>query len=157
MSRRHSRDLRRERYNQNRESALAPNRNMANNNVNLTQVQYQALLDRITALEGQPAQPAQVVVQPAQQPQVFVSNPYQADINPSTSNGLKMYQTATKTRDTLLNPRIKNKKEFMDAMKSDAVSFGWGSLINNVIVGTKTCKILVDVQELDVIKVRSFE
>ena len=53
MSRRHSRDLRRERYNQNRESALAPNRNMATN-VNLTQAQYQALIDRITALEGQP-------------------------------------------------------------------------------------------------------
>ena len=44
----------------------------------------------------------------------------------------------------------------MDTMKSDEVSFGWGSLINNVIVVTKTCKILVDMQELDVNKGRSF-
>ena len=77
-------------------------------------------------------------------------------MNPSTSNGLKMYQTATKARETRLNPRIKNKKEFMDAMKSDAVSFGRGSVVSNLRFEDKIYDILVDVESLDVEKVRSF-
>ena len=90
--------------------------------------------------------------------ETFVSNPYQADINPSKTNGLKMYQMATKERDTPLNPKVKSKKEFMDAMNSDSVSFGWGKMINAIPtgVGTETCSILKDVQKLNVSKVRAY-
>ena len=113
------------------------------------------MIDRINALEQDVAAgtlaaalpPAPVA--PHVQPDVFVSNPYQADLNSSTSNGLKMYQTAVKARETRLNARIKNKKECMDAMKPDFVSIGCGSVISNVTVGNETYNILVDVQTLD--------
>ena len=110
-----------------------------------TQQMIQNLIDRIAELERKDSKD-----------ETFVSNPYQANINPSTSNGLKMYQMATTKRDPLLNPRIKSKKEFMDAMASDSVSFGWGKLINNVKVGDQTFSILKDVQKLNLDKVRSF-
>ena len=104
----------------------------------------QNLLNRITQLENQ---------HNASQ-ETFVSNPYQGNINPTTSNGLKMYQSATNARSTLLNPKIKTKKEFLDAMASDSARFGWGSLINQVGVGGESYSILKDVQKLDVDKVR---
>ena len=97
----------------------------------VTQEQVNALLTRIQQLEDQvnnlpPVPPAappaapQVVVQPPTAVQeTFVTNPYQGNINPTTSNGLKMYQSATTARETLLNPKIKTKKEFLDAMVSD--------------------------------------
>ena len=104
----------------------------------------QNLLNRITQLENQ---------HNASQ-ETFVSNPYQGNINPTTSNGLKMSQSATNARSTLLNPKIKTKKEFLDAMASDSARFGWGSLINQVGVGGESYSILKDVQKLDVDKVR---
>ena len=116
------------------------------------QGQIAALQATVQQLQNQNPQP----VAQANNPQgIFVSNPYQADINPSTSNGLKMYQNATAKRDPLLNPRIKSKKEFLDAMKSDAVSFGWGTLINKIDVAGTEYSILSDVQKLDVDKVRA--
>ena len=86
----------------------------------------------------------------------FISNPYQMKINPSTSKGLKLYQAATKERETLLNPRIKNQKEIMDAFKTDAVNFAWGDLINNVKVDGYRYSILHHLQQLSVDKVRAF-
>ena len=95
-------------------------------------------------------------VQNQHRDETFVSNPYQANINPSTSTGLKMYQIATAKRDALLNPRIKTKKDFLDAMTSDSVSFGWGKFVNKIRVGAQEFSILSDVQKLDVEKVRGF-
>jgi hypothetical protein len=106
----------------------------------------QNLLNRITQLEQQNQNNASQ--------ETFVSNPYQGNINPTTSNGLKMYQSATTARETLLTPKIKTKKEFLDAMASDSARFGWGSLINQVVVGGESFSILKDVQKLDVDKVR---
>ena len=76
--------------------------------VNLTQEEYDALFFRIQMLGNDVATGALAAAvppevpppaAPAEQPEVFVSNTNQADLNPSTSNGLKMYQTATKARE----------------------------------------------------------
>ena len=128
-------------------SAGAPAPNVANLQATITLLQTQ-----LNTLQGQ----VQAQANQSRNDTSFVSNPYQANINPSTSTGLKMYQIATAKRDTLLNPRIKSKKEFLDAMTSDSVSFGWGKFVNKITVGTDEYSILSDVQKLDIDKVRSF-
>ena len=65
---------------------------------------------------------------------------------------------ATKARDTLLTPKAKSKKEFIDAMISDSVSFGWGAVINSIPYGdgTNTGSILRDIQKVTIADVRKY-
>ena len=90
----------------------------------------------------------------------FEANPYCTDINPATTNGLKLYQAATEERDEseLLSLKIASASQFIDAMKSDATRFGWGKLISKVSVeldGTMYEKnILQDFKSLSIEKVR---
>ena len=61
-------------------------------------------------------------------PEVFETNPFSGNINPSNANGLKLYQAATSSRDEqpdLLSLKIANATQFIDAMKEDATKFGW--------------------------------
>ena len=111
---------------------------------------------KVTPPATPPATPHVVVQPPPAVQETSVINPYQGSIKPTTSNGLKMYQSATTARETLLNPEIKTKKEFLDVMVSDSARFGWSSLINNVNVGGKSFSILKDVQKPDVDKVRRY-
>ena len=91
----------------------------------------------------------------------FITTPYAGDINPGTSNGIKLYQAATAERDedSKLTLKITTSKEFIDAMKDDATKFCWGILTAQIKVppgGSSTYSILKDFQELTVTKVRKF-
>ena len=84
----------------------------------------------------------------------FSANPFNSDINPTTSNGLKLYQAATTSRSdaSKLTATIAKSKEFLDAMHDDSAKFGWGTLISNV--GDDKKQILHDFKELSLITVR---
>ena len=98
-------------------------------------------------------------------PEVFETNPFSGNINPSNSNGLKLYQAATAARDEadLLSLKIANATQFIDAMKEDATKFAWGKLTASVeetisVPGTGAKKVkrdvLRDFKHLTVNKVR---
>ena len=84
----------------------------------------------------------------------FSANPFNANINPTTSNGLKLYQAATAVRsDTAkLTATISKSKEFLDAMRDDSAKFGWGTLVSNI--GTDKKQILHDFKDLSLSIVR---
>lgn len=91
----------------------------------------------------------------------FITSPYAGDINPGSSNGIKLYQAATAERDddSKLTLKITTSKEFIDAMKDDSTKFCWGILISQVKVppgGSTTFSILKDFQALTIMKVRRF-
>lgn len=91
----------------------------------------------------------------------FITTPYAGDINPGTSNGIKLYQAATADRDedSKLTLKITTSKEFIDAMKDDATKFCWGILTAQIKVppgGASTFSVLKDFQELTITKVRKF-
>jgi hypothetical protein len=93
-------------------------------------------------------------------PVIYSTNPFNTDINPATTTGLKLYKTATAARDDSqqLNPKIGNSKEFIDAMQYDSAKFSWGQLISKVeIEGSNDKKdILLDFRELSIKNVRQF-
>ena len=85
----------------------------------------------------------------------FSANPFNANINPTTSNGLKLYQAATAVRaDTAkVAATIAKSKEFLDAMRDDSAKFGWGTLIANI--GPDKKQILHDFKDLNLTIVRT--
>ena len=89
-------------------------------------------------------------------PEIFESNPFSANINPMTTNGLKLYQAATAKRDEsdLLTTKISTARQFIEAMKEDATKFSWGKLTSTVVVGTEEKDILEDFKDISVEKVR---
>ena len=66
----------------------------------------------------------------------FVMNPYLGNINPGTSDGLKLYLKATEKREPQLTVSQENVKYLMPAFEADARNFGWGPLVNVVPVST---------------------
>ena len=74
--------------------------------------------------------------QPVQQmaTQVFVTDPYQGNINPGTSEGSKLFRSATQELDkenkieiSLLNAHL-----LLNQLKKDADAFGWGELFYGI-------------------------
>ena len=92
--------------------------------------------------------------------EVFETNPFSGNINPTSSNGLKLYQAGTADRDDsdLLTLKIVKSEQFIDAMKTDATKFSWGKLIATIeetVDGTTVKRaILTDFKDLKVEKVR---
>jgi hypothetical protein len=84
----------------------------------------------------------------------FSANPFNSDINPSTSNGLKLFTTGTAPRKDKLNATLANSKPFLEAMRDDSADFGWGILISNIKVNGVKKQILENFTDLDVDKVR---
>jgi hypothetical protein len=84
----------------------------------------------------------------------FSANPFNSDINPSTSNGLKLFTAGTAPRKDKLNATLANSKPFLEAMRDDAADFGWGTLISNIIVNGVKKNILENFNDLDIDKVR---
>jgi hypothetical protein len=68
---------------------------------------------------------------------IFSTNPFSGNINPSSSNGLKLYQAATASRSDSdkIDTTISNQKGFLDAMKDDATQFTWGILTAQIKIG----------------------
>ena len=64
----------------------------------------------------------------------FNLNPYNGDINPSTSEGLKLFLKATeeKKEEQKLKISQTNVKNIMSAFESDARKYGWSSLVHIV-------------------------
>ena len=91
-------------------------------------------------------------------PEVFATNPFSTNINPATTNGLKLYQAATSIRseEQKLTTTIGKQKEFIDAMKQDATQFSWGILTSQITNGSEKSDILRDFKSLSVEKVRTF-
>ena len=67
---------------------------------------------------------------------VFETNPFAMDINPATTNGLKLYQSATAKRDDSdkLHLSIPKATKFIEAMKADSDKFSWGKLTSTISV-----------------------
>jgi hypothetical protein len=88
--------------------------------------------------------------------ETFATNPFSANINPASTNGLKLYQAATATRSEtqLLKTTITEAKTFLDAMKDDATKFAWGKLTALITDGDEHRNILRDFRHLTVNKVR---
>ena len=84
----------------------------------------------------------------------FSANPFNSDINPSTSNGLKLFTSGTMPRKDKLNATLANSKPFLEAMRDDAADFGWGTLISNIEINGEKKNILENFTDLDVDKVR---
>jgi hypothetical protein len=84
----------------------------------------------------------------------FSANPFNGDINPTTSNGLKLYQAGTAARSdtSKLSATIAKSKFFLDAMRDDATKFGWGMLISNI--GSNNLQILHDFKDVKLNEVR---
>lgn len=68
--------------------------------------------------------------------EVFETNPYSGNINPASTNGLKLYQAATsdKDDDEKLDASIKKSTQFIEAMKADSAKFSWLKLISSIPV-----------------------
>jgi hypothetical protein len=84
----------------------------------------------------------------------FSANPFNGNINPTNSNGLKLYQAGTASRpDTSkVTATITKSKAFLDAMRDDATKFGWGMLISNI--GPDNLQILHDFKGITLKMVR---
>ena len=102
-------------------------------------------------------------------PVVFSTNPFNSDINPTTTNGLKLFTSGTATRDSKLDATLKHSKSFLEAMRDDATAFGWGvltasvtllddagNLLNDANGNPVKKNILENFNELDVQKVCQF-
>ena len=79
----------------------------------------------------------------------FSTNSSNGDINPATSNGLKLYQAATTvlTDTSKINATVGKSKAFIDAMRDDSTKFSWGTLISNIGLNKK--QILHDFKNLN--------
>jgi hypothetical protein len=99
------------------------------------------------AVAAAPAAPVPVIT-------TFSANPFNGNINPTTSNGLKLYQAGTTARaDTSkLSATISKSKSFLEAMRDDATKYGWGMLISNI--GNNNLQILHDFKDIKLKDVR---
>ncbi len=97
------------------------------------------------AIVEQEVQEEAALVIMAAPPDVFAANPFATDINPATTQGLKLWQAATASRDDAdkLVLKISKAKEFIDAMKQDAAQFSWGTLTSQINDGTNDLKDLI--------------
>ena len=87
----------------------------------------------------------------------YFANPYHGEINPSDSTGLKLFQAATKPREDAdrLSCKLTTAQEFVDAMKEDSQSFGWGLLIDTINDGTDLLSMLSDFDRITMEMVRN--
>ena len=67
----------------------------------------------------------------------FSSHPYDNDINPATSEGIKLYKNATTELTSKLTLNESNVKAILAQLKKDAKNFRWGPIVNAVQVGSK--------------------
>jgi len=67
-------------------------------------------------------------------PETFVTEPYQANIHPVTSEGAKLFLKATQELSDDKKLEIKQEKSqiFIDQVTTDAQNFGWGGLVYGV-------------------------
>ena len=81
----------------------------------------------------------------------YLSDPFEGGINPGTAYGQTLYTlgTADRKKEELLSVTQDNVSAIMSAFRHDANSYGWGSLINNIIAtdNTSKLKILEDFQD----------
>mmetsp|Transcript_20197 Transcript_20197/g.24891 ORF Transcript_20197/g.24891 Transcript_20197/m.24891 type:complete len:146 (-) Transcript_20197:97-534(-) len=135
-------------------------RNTESNMANPTTAELQTLItglqNQVVALQNaasaQPAPP--VVTTPSV---TFQANPFSADINPCTSSGLKLFTAATAERkeSDKLSAKISCNIKFIESLRDDAASFGWGSLIGSIEVNSNDYHILKDFKVLKLLHVRN--
>ena len=72
-------------------------------------------------------------IQPVQQmaTTVFVTDPFQGDINPGTYEGSKLFRSATTIEITLTNAHL-----FLNQFKKDADAYGWVELFHGIPIST---------------------
>ena len=69
---------------------------------------------------------------------VFVTHPYDREINPGTADGYKLYKNATEKlgESEKLTLNQQNAKAILDQLENDSDTFRWGALIHKIITGT---------------------
>ena len=90
---------------------------------------------------------------------LYETNPYGANINPTSTSGLKLYNTATADRgdDSKLSLQVSESKKFLEAMRDDAAKFSWGKLTMKVTDADGDDRdILQDFQHVTITLVRVF-
>ena len=108
---------------------------------------------------------AQLPIAPVAIMTTFISDPFEGDINPGDTSGLKLFTLATseRSKDDKLAITQDNVKDVMASFRQDSNSFGWGILVNQIKdPNDKSIKILSDFENctLDLVKaqaVRTFK
>ena len=120
--------------------------------INELLAQLAALQQRLATVENQPANQNPVTAS-APAP-VYEENPFAGDVNPNSTNGMKLFQAATASRekDERLSATIAKSSTFIDAMRDDADAFGWGILTAQI--GTSKHDMLNDFKDVNITKVR---
>jgi len=69
----------------------------------------------------------------------YHENPFRGEINPGTSEGLKLFLNATKTlnKDEMLDLKTGNAKALMDHLVKACSAYGWNKLVDRVNIGTQ--------------------
>ena len=76
---------------------------------------------------------------------IYLSDPFEGDINPGTSTGQKLYTLATADRkkEELVSISQENVSNIMSAFRHDSNSFGWRFLINNIKADDNVTKLKI--------------
>ena len=86
-------------------------------------------------------------------PTLFLTDPYEGDINPSEQNGFKLFLKATKERESAdrIDVTQGNATEFLSKMSLDSSDFGWGALVHRIDIddsGTNKKSLLRDYKDI---------
>jgi hypothetical protein len=91
----------------------------------------------------------------------FLMSPFDGDINPSTTEGMRLFVKATShlpSGEVRQDVCQKNANAFINQIRSDSANFGWGTLINQIEIddnGTNVMKsILTDSRKLSMQQVQ---
>ena len=76
----------------------------------------------------------------------WCTDPFLGKINPGTHEGIKLYTTATKERskENRLSASQDNVDAIMEAFRGDCNNFGWGPLVNCVLLANGTSKSILN-------------
>lgn len=95
-------------------------------------------------------------------PLVFATNPYSADINPATTQGMKLFVYATSPVDSKekLDLTIGKQVEIINSLREYSAKFAWGKVISAIpvsdVVNAETKDILYDLNKLSETLVRQY-
>ena len=62
----------------------------------------------------------------------FVMNPYLGDVNPGTTEGLKLYNKSIEARSEKIEINQENARDIQTIFEKDSSDFGWGPAISSV-------------------------
>ena len=68
----------------------------------------------------------------------FVMNPYLGDVNPGTTEGLKLYNKSIEARSEKIEINQENARDIQTIFEKDSSDFGWGPAISLVQVDDLT-------------------